>query len=130
MEKRILLYIIGLFFVSVSVLAQDRPLEVIAAFKKGNATELSTYFGERMDLAIVTRSRNVDRQTARDMLNNFFSTNKVKDFTVNHEGKRDDSSFFVGTLTTDNGSFRINCFFKRIQNKYLIHQIRVDKANE
>ena len=60
----------------------------------------------------------------------FFAENKVSSFNVNHEGKRDESSFIIGTLGTANGNFRVNCFFRKVQNKYVIHQIRIDKTNE
>ena len=56
--------------------------------------------------------------------------NKVSGFNVNHQGKRDESSFVIGTLATTNGNFRVNCFLKKVQNQYLIHQIRIDKINE
>ena len=60
----------------------------------------------------------------------FFTKNKVSGFNVNHQGKRDESSFVIGTLATTNGNFRVNCFLKKVQNQYLIHQIRIDKINE
>ena len=60
----------------------------------------------------------------------FFTENKVSGFNVNHQGKRDESSFVIGTLATTNGNFRVNCFLKKVQNQYLIHQIRIDKINE
>ena len=56
--------------------------------------------------------------------------NKVSGFNVNHQGKRDESSFVIGTLATTNGNFRVNCFLKKVENQYLIHQIRIDKINE
>ena len=58
------------------------------------------------------------------------SKNKVSGFNVNHQGKRDESSFIIGTLATTRGNFRVNCFLKKVENQYLIHQIRIDKINE
>ena len=60
----------------------------------------------------------------------FFTKNKVSGFNVNHQGKRDESSFVIGTLDNTNGNFRVNCFLKKVQNQYLIHQITIDKINE
>ena len=60
----------------------------------------------------------------------FFSNHKVGSFNVNHQGKRDESGFVIGTLMTANGNFRVNCFFRKVQNKYVIHQIRIDKTDE
>ncbi len=119
-----------LCFWASSLLAQDVPVGVVVAFKKGNSQELNRFLGEKVDLTIQDRTTTADRNAAGAEITAFFSQNKVNGFNVKHQGKRDESSFFVGTLTTVNGSFRVNCFFKRIQNKYFIHQIRIDKTDE
>ena len=103
---------------------------VVVAFKKGNSQELNRYLGDKVDLIIHNRTTNADKQTAEGTMANFFAENKVSSFNVNHEGKRDESSFIIGTLGTANGNFRVNCFFRKVQNKYVIHQIRIDKTNE
>ena len=126
MKKRVLLWIAGLMFSVSTLLAQDVPVGVVLAFKKGSSQELNKFLGDKVDLII----QNTDKQAAESTMNTFFADNKVSGFNVNHQGKRDESSFVIGTLTTANGNFRVNCFFKRVQNKYLIHQIRIDKTNE
>ena len=130
MKKRVLLWMAGLVFAVTSLFAQDIPVGVVVAFKKGNSQELNRYLGEKVDLVIQNRSTSVDKQTAEATLASFFNRNKVSGFDVNHEGKREESSFIIGTLTTANGNFRVNCFFRRVQNKYFINQIRIDKTNE
>ena len=130
MKKRVLLWMAGLVFAVTSLFAKDIPVGVVVAFKKGNSQELNSYLGEKVDLVIQNRSTSVDKQTAEATLASFFNSNKVSGFNVNHEGKREESRFIIGTLTTANGNFRVNCFFRRVQNKYFINQIRIDKNNE
>lgn len=130
MKKRVLLWIAGLFFSLSVLLAQDIPVGVVLAFKKGSSLDLNKYLGDKVEFVILNKSMNADKQAAEEVMSAFFSDNKVSGFNVNHQGKRDESSFIIGTLTTASGNFRVNCFFKRIQNKYLIHQIRIDKTNE
>lgn len=130
MKKRVLLWIAGLMFSASALRAQDVPVGVVLAFKKGNSQELNKFLGDKVDLIIRNASAGTDRKTAESAMHTFFADNKVSGFNVNHQGKRDESSFVIGTLTTANGNFRVNCFFKRVQNKYLIHQIRIDKTNE
>ena len=130
MKKRVVLLLTCLFIWMSSVFAQDVPVGVIVAFKKGNSQELNRYLGDKVDLIIQNKSTDADKQMAEGALTDFFSTNKVSSFNVNHQGKRDESSFIIGTLATANGNFRVNCFFRRVQNKYVIHQIRIDKTNE
>ncbi len=130
MKKRVVLLLTCLFIWMSSVFAQDVPVGVIVAFKKGNSQELSRYLGDKVDLIIQNKSTDANKVTAEGAIADFFSRNKVNGFNVNHQGKRDESSFIIGTLTTANGNFRVNCFFRRVQNKYVINQIRIDKTNE
>lgn len=130
MKRRMLLGIAGLFLSISLLLAQEVPSGVVVAFKKGDAQELGKYMGDKVNLVTHNQSVNVDKQGAIARMKSFFAANKVKDFTINHQGKRDESSFIVGTLVTANGNFRVHCFLKRTQNLYLIHQIRMDKSNE
>ena len=130
MNKRVVILWLCFFVWTVSLMAQDVPAGVVAAFKKGNSQELNGYLSDKVELILEDRSINVDRRTAEWKMAAFFSGNQVSGFTVNHQGKRDESGFIVGTLTTANGNFRVNCFFRKVANKYVIHQIRIDKTNE
>lgn len=130
MKKRAVLLLTGLLFCMSSLFAQDVPTEVISAFKKGNSQELGRNLGNKVNLIIQDKSTNSDKQVAEEVMADFFSANKVSGFNVNHQGKRDESGFIIGTLTTANGNYRVHCFFRKVQDKYVIHQIRIDKKNE
>ncbi|MBO4984801.1 MAG: DUF4783 domain-containing protein [Bacteroides sp.] len=131
MRKRVvLLFSCLLFWASATLFAQDVPVGVVVAFKKGNSQELNRYLGDKVNLVIQNKSTDADKQLAEGTMSDFFASNKVRGFNVNHQGKRDESSFVVGTLNTVNGNFRVNCFFRRVSNKYLINQIRIDRTNE
>ena len=130
MNKRVVILWLCFFVWTVSLMAQDVPAGVVAAFKKGNSQELNGYLSDKVELILESRSINVDNQAAEKKMESFFSGNRVSGFTVNHQGKRNESSFIVGTLTTANGIFRVNCFFRKVAGKYVIHQIRIDKTNE
>ncbi len=130
MKKRAFLGLAALLLWAVAVCAQDVPAGVVQAFKKGSSQELKGYLCDQVELVFQGKPQKTDKQNAEVLMGIFFSSNKVSGFTVNHQGKRDDSSFIVGTLSTSNGDFRVNCFFKRIQNNYFVHQIRIDKTNE
>ena len=130
MRKRVILLFSSLLFWASSILAQDVPVGVIVAFKKGNSQELNKYLGDKVNLIIQNKSTDADKLSVEGVMADFFATHKVQSFNVNHQGKREESSFVVGTLSTANGNFRVNCFFRRVSNKYLINQIRIDKTNE
>lgn len=130
MKKRILLLTISVILAATSAMAQDVPEGVIMAFKRGSSVELGKFLSDNVELVITNRTSNANKQTAETTMNSFFTQNKVTNFNVNHQGKKGESSFVIGTLNTSTGNYRVNCFLKRIENKYLIHQIRIDKTNE
>ena len=130
MKKRVIFLLTGLFIWTSVLLAQTVPEGVIGAFKEGNSQELNKYLGDKVDLIIQNKSTHADKRTAEGTMAAFFSNHKVGSFNVNHQGKRDESGFVIGTLMTANGNFRVNCFFRKVQNKYVIHQIRIDKTDE
>jgi len=132
MRKRVIAGMTALLLFSFpsQTTAQEIPAEAIAAFKKGSSAELGRCMGDKVSLVFPGRSASVNRQNATAMMQNFFAANKVGGFDVTHRGKRDESSFFVGTLATANGKFRVSCFLRKVQNKCLIHQIRFEKINE
>ncbi|MDE5700968.1 MAG: DUF4783 domain-containing protein, partial [Bacteroides sp.] len=98
MKKRVVLLFASLVLGISSLWAQDTPVGVIVAFKKGNSQELNRYLADKVDLIIQNRPTNADKQTAERTMSSFFADNKVNCFDVNHQGKRDESSFIIGTL--------------------------------
>lgn len=130
MKKGLFLLIIGIILSVSGIYAQDVPAGVIAAFKKGSSEELAKYLGDNVELVIMNKTSNGDKAAAENTMSTFFTQNKVSSFNVNHQGKKGESSFVIGSLNSATGKFRINCFLKKIGNQYLIHQIRIDKTNE
>jgi hypothetical protein len=130
MEKRMLLLITGVMLSVAIAMAQNVPAGVVMAFKRGSSVELDKYLGDDVELVILNRTSNSDKAAAKATMDTFFAQNEVSNFSVNHQGKKGESGFLIGTLSTSTGDYRVNCFLKRIQNEYLIHQIRIDKTNE
>lgn len=129
MEKSALLMLMGLLL-GMTVMAQEISGGFTNAFKKGNAEELAAFWGNEVEIVISNSSKTCDKPGARQLMTDFFSANKVAGFVVNHQGQRDQSGFMVGTLTTNTGVFRVNGYFKKSGDQYLIYQIRIDKTNE
>ncbi len=127
MKKRVI-FLLTCFLLSFSSLvAQEVSDGVIGAFKEGSARQLSKYLSDKVDLSILNKTARMERQKAEEMMAAFFSTYKVITFIVNHQGKRNETGFLIATLNTTDGIFRVNCFFRKVQNDYMMHQIRIDK---
>ena len=130
MKKRMLLLMIGVMLSVTVAMAQNVPAGVMMAFKRGSSVELGKYLSGDVELVILDRTSNSNKATAEATMNTFFVQNEVSSFIVNHQGRKGESGFVIGTLNTSTGSYRVNCFLKKIRNEYLIHQIRIDKTNE
>ena len=130
MKNRVYLMFVGFLLWTSTLIAQDVTTVLSNAFKQGSAKELAPYMGEKVEYINGGTTRNYNKSSAEQAMNSFFMANKVKGFTLNHEGKRNESGFIIGTLATQGGDYRINCYFKKVDDQYLIHQIRIDKNNE
>lgn len=122
--------LVGLFVWTTMMTAQEVPAGLINAFKRGSAQELASYLGDKVEVIILKKSQECNKEQAKKVMADFFAQNKVNSFAVNHQGKRNESSFIIGTCPTSGGTYRINCFFKKNGDQYLINQIRIDKTNE
>ena len=130
MRKKIYGIFLSLWMIMAVAVAQEVPAGLTEAFQKGNAQMLSTYLAESVEMISSEGTQILNRTKAINTLSSFFANNPPTGFITNHKGKRGESSFLVGTLSTNGNSFRLNIFFKKDKNNYLIHQIRIDKTHE
>ena len=130
MTKRLLFASFLWMVTALSLSAQSLAAEVATAFGKGDAQALAIHLGDKVNLLLEAENLQLERGQATERLTRFFARNRVTSFRVNHEGQRDDSAFLVGTLTTDSGRWRVNCFFKRVGGRHCVHQIRIERAND
>lgn len=56
MNKRVVILWLCFFVWTVSLMAQDVPAGVVAAFKKGNSQELNGYLSDKVELILESRS--------------------------------------------------------------------------
>ena len=119
------------FFLLASVIALSSFAQrgsnidaVIGALRSGNATELSNYFDENVELTLPDQSDSYSKAQAVLSLKDFFSNNGVKSFEVKHKGDNGGGQFCIGTLQTKSGNFRTTVFMKVKNNKDLVKEIR------
>lgn len=98
--------------------------EVISALRSGNASELSKYLDDNVELTLPDKSDNYSKAQAQLILKDFFSNSSVKGFELKHKGGIPGSPFFIGTLQTGSGSFRTNVFMKSKGGKEVVKEIR------
>jgi hypothetical protein len=129
MSKRWFTLFAGIAFAAAQLAAQDIPTDVAAAFRAGKAEGIAVYMDNKSELSVVGDARTVGSEAVVAALNKFLTTGNINGFNVVHQGIRDKSGFIIGTLTTSAGNYRVNCYFNRTDDKYIIHQIRIEKIN-
>lgn len=109
----------------LSSVKQSNIDEVIGAIRSGNASELSKYFDDNVELTLPDKSDNYSKAQAQVIVKDFFTNNKVKGFDLKHKsGDTPGGHFCIGTLQTSAGNFRTNVFMKIKAGKEVVKEIR------
>ncbi|HPG74004.1 MAG TPA: DUF4783 domain-containing protein [Bacteroidales bacterium] len=130
MHKLILVLLIGLFVSSGQVKAFpifDIPVKIFQAMKLGNVDELSKYFNTSIELVVLDKEDVYSKQQAVQILKTFFSKYKVKNFTLLHQGGKEEAQYAIGTLETEQGNFRVYFLVRQKGTTALIHQLRIEE---
>ncbi|MGE5419948.1 MAG: DUF4783 domain-containing protein [Chloroflexota bacterium] len=122
-----------LILLSTSISAQDQtriPGGISIAFKAGNATELAKYMNSTINLLLLDKEDFYKKNVAEAILKDFFRDYPTREFTIIHQGAKNDAHYAIGNLSTDKGDFRVYFLLKKVGDELLIHQIRIESDNE
>lgn len=112
------------------VLSQTVPAELSRAMGQGNATAMSAWFHQSLEMTILEEEYECSKNQASRILESFFKDHKPTGFSVSFEGAKEESRYAIGTLTTSNGNFRVNMFFLNISEKRLIYYLSIEKESQ
>jgi hypothetical protein len=124
--------VILIAFGSITVNAQDQakiPEGIAIAIKAGNASELSKYMNSTIELLLLDKEDFYKKNVAETILKDFFAEYQAKDFTIRHQGAKNDAQYAIGNLKTEKGDFRVYFLLKKVDQELLIHQIRIESDN-
>ena len=105
------------------------PIGISIAIKAGNAAELSKYMNSTIELLLLEKEDFYKKNVAETILKDFFSEYQTKDFTIRHQGAKNDAQYAIGNLKTEKGDFRVYFLLKKVDAELLIHQIRIESDN-
>ena len=97
--------------------------DIVIALKSGNASNLSRYFDNRIDLSLPDKSDNYSRTQAEMILRDFFSNTAVRNFEMKYKGENNGAWYCIGILKTKNGDYRTRLFMKTKGDKQLVQEI-------
>lgn len=102
--------------------------DISNALRSGDAKQVSTFFGNTLDLTIGEQEDVYSKAQAELILRDFFSKNTPKSFAVMHKGSSKEGTLYaIGTLVTSAGkSFRTSFYLKSNAGKYILQELRIE----
>jgi hypothetical protein len=123
--KAIFTSLLVAFAIVLSSFGQPNSIdEVIGALRSGNATELSRYFDDNVEVTLPVKSDSYSKAQAQMILKDFFANNDVRGFELKHKGDSPGGHYCIGTLQTKSGNFRAHVFMKSKGDKELVKELR------
>lgn len=125
---RTLIKIFIFFLLSQTVLASDIFDEISNAIRSGESHQLSTFFGNTVDLTILEQENVYSKAQAELVLKDFFEKNHPKSFSIIHKGSSPEKTqYAIGNLVTANGrTFRVSFYIKNTQGKNQLQELRIE----
>lgn len=130
MKRKFTLWAVGILFSVASLTAQTISDNVVNAFRNGDVSLLNACMEQQSELVFNDTPLAQSKEKLLLEMRCFFEQEKVTDFKVNHQGVRAESGFLIGTMQTDKGAYRVQCFLNKENNTLLIHQIRIDGTSK
>jgi hypothetical protein len=109
---------------------EETNKQILAALNGGNATGLSKYFNDMIDLGIRGKEDTYSKTQATRILQDFFTKYPVKSVKILKQGTSNDGSqFSIGEMVSGNQTFRVYYLLKKVSASYLIHQLQIEEKN-
>ncbi|MEP6583019.1 MAG: DUF4783 domain-containing protein [Ginsengibacter sp.] len=117
----------ALVFLSFSFLMSVSFTEIINAIKTGNATEVSKFFDNSVEITLPGKSNSYSKSQAELVLRDFFSKNPTKNFQVIHRSDNAGSEYCIGNLETTNGIYRTTIYLRQKGERQVVQELRFEK---
>jgi len=99
------------------------------AIKSGDPQKIAVYFMPSVDLTVESAEDVYSKDQAEMIIRRFFEDHIPKGFALKHEGKSKlDDYYYIGTLNTEKGDYRLTFFLKKSEDKFRIKQMRIENT--
>ncbi len=115
------------FFALATVSFAQIPDEIVTSIQTGNDVSLAAFFNDNVELVVEAHDDVYSKSQAQQIVAEFFKSNKPKQFSIIHQGGKEDARYAIGSLTTASGTFRVYFLLKNRNNNSYIHQLRIEK---
>jgi len=102
---------------------------ISVAIKSGDPQKIAFYFMPSVDLTVESAEDVYSKDQAEMIIRRFFEDHVPKDFVLKHEGKSKlEDHYYIGTLATEKGDYRLTFFLKKSDNGFRIKQMRIENT--
>jgi hypothetical protein len=129
-KQRILTILLLNTLVLMQVWGQTVPTGLVEAIGQGDASTMSEYFHPSLEMSILEKDYETSKNQAARIMESFFKKHAPTGFTVSFEGTKEQSKYAIGTLSTSDGTFRVNLFFITKEEKRLIYYLSIEKESQ
>ena len=126
LKFKLVLLFFGLF-ATVSQSFSQIPDEIVLSIQSGNDVMLASYFNQNVELVVESHDDVFSKSQAQQIVAEFFKANKPKQFSIIHQGGKDEARYAIGSLITNTGTFRVYFLLKNKDSNSYIHQLRIEK---
>lgn len=106
------LFFLGLNEATAQVPARTTLSEVVESLSKSDSDQLSTHFGEQIELVILGKNQVLSRTQAQYVMERFFSKFPFSSFNTLHQGEASGTLYALGEYRSSSGTFEVNIFIK------------------
>jgi hypothetical protein len=125
--KRLITIFLYHILLLVAIMGQTVPQELTTAIKEGNASRMSDFFHQSLEMTILEKDYDASKIQATRIMESFFKDHPPTDFTISFEGTKDQSKYAIGSLNTKDGVFRVNLFFMNKEGVRMIYYLSIEK---
>ena len=118
--------------VGQSALAQaqhssDSFVPIAKYISRGDARSLSSWFAKNLEINILGKVNDCSKRQATQIVRNFFTTYKVKSFTIIHKSGVAPMKYAIGILNAGGQSFRVTLFVRTNEDGNYIQQFTIER---
>jgi hypothetical protein len=128
MYRLITILLIG-SLLNVPAAGQTVPDDLVKAIKAGDASRMSAYFHQSLEMTILEKDYVSSKNQATRIIENFFKNHKPTDFSITFYGTKEKSKYAIGSLKTADATFRVNMFFLNMEDERLIYYLSIEKES-
>ena len=110
--------------------ADKIPEGIVLSLKAGNAEELAKFFHKNVELIILEKEDVYSKSQAEQIIRKFFLEHKPQGFKIIFQGGKENSRYAIGSLTTEETTYRVYILIKKQDGEPLIHQLRIEEEDE